>query len=63
MLSKIARTPAVQPPLIIIIIDTLYHFSETYALAAEVEKRYGIKGTKTCMISRSRYFDGIGDDR
>ncbi|KAF8558733.1 phosophoadenylyl-sulfate reductase [Imleria badia] len=41
MLSKIAPTPAAQPPLIFI--DTLYHFPETYALVAEVEKRYGIK--------------------
>ena len=41
MLSKIAPTPAAQPPLIFI--DTLYHFAETYALVAEVEKRYGIK--------------------
>lgn len=38
MLSKIAPT---QPPLIFI--DTLYHFPETYALVAEVEKRYGFK--------------------
>jgi phosphoadenosine phosphosulfate reductase len=41
MLSKIAPDPANQPPLIFI--DTLYHFPETYALVAEVEKRYGIK--------------------
>ncbi|KAG9317704.1 Phosphoadenosine phosphosulfate reductase family-domain-containing protein [Chiua virens] len=39
MLSKIA--PTGQPPLIFI--DTLYHFPETYALVAEVEKQYGIK--------------------
>lgn len=38
MLSKIGPD---QPPLIFI--DTLYHFPETYALVAEVEKRYGIK--------------------
>lgn len=39
MLSKI--TSSGQPPLIFI--DTLYHFPETYALVAEVEKRYGVK--------------------
>lgn len=43
MLSKIAPTPATQPPLIFI--DTLYHFPETYALVAEVEERYGLKVT------------------
>ena len=41
MLSKITPTPAAQPPLIFI--DTLYHFAETYALVAEVEKLYGTK--------------------
>lgn len=41
MLSKIAPSPTDQPPLIFI--DTLYHFSETYALVAEVEQWYGIK--------------------
>lgn len=41
MLSKIPPGPTGQPPLIFI--DTLYHFPETYALVAEVEKRYGLK--------------------
>lgn len=36
MLSKITNSP---PPLIFL--DTLYHFSETYELVNEVQKRYG----------------------
>ncbi|KAJ7639381.1 hypothetical protein FB45DRAFT_905456 [Roridomyces roridus] len=37
MLSKITSSP---PPLIFL--DTLYHFSETYALVEEVRKRYDV---------------------